>query len=293
MTGQSLVLSRAVHFHGAVQGGQWNMVYSGCTGDDVPANNSRGGVVTDAPNTPDQAVVTNETTPRVRLEKPFIVMNTKGEYELHVPQFTSEQTVGPQLDDRNSEARCFSNVKVGKAFLHTDANGHYSEVSDDGQGHVNTDTDTKITLELQQALDEGKDLVLCPGMYFLTQPLIVHTVNQVILGLGMATLVAPHDGSPCIRVIANTTGVRIAGLMLEASVQNAATSENNNSDGTKSLLDFGEPETNGKKDSGDPANPGLIADLYSRVGGSNLNRSVTTDVMVRIFSSHVICDNLW
>jgi len=182
---------------------------------------------------------------------------------------------------------------VGKAFLYTDANGHYSESLDHSQGHVNNDTDMKITVELQQALDEGKDLVLCPGMYFLTQPLLVRKVNQVILGLGMATLVAPHDGSPCIRVMANTAGVRIAGLMLEASVQNAATSDNNNSDGTKSLLDFGEPETNGKKDSGDPANPGLIADLYSRVGGSNLNRSVTTDVMVRIFSGHVICDNLW
>jgi len=276
-------LSRAVDIKGEAAGGQWNVVYSGCTGN-VPKNNSNGGIV--------GCVVTTEVKPRVRIEKPFIVINTKGEYELHVPKSTSDHTIGSHLDDSNNEIRCFSNVKVGKAFLHTDKDGQYSEIPDTQYNDI-TERDTRITMELQQALDDGKDLVLSPGIYFLTQPLIVRGPNQVVLGLGLATLVAPHDGSPCIRVIANTAGVRIAGLMLEASVQDTAKSDNNNSDGVKSLLDFGEPEKTGKTDAGDSSNPGLISDIFTRVGGSNLDRSVTTDVMIRVFSGNVCGDNLW
>jgi len=58
-----------------------------------------------------------------------------------------------------------------------------------------------------------------------------------------------------------------------------------------SLIDFGEPD---KEDPGDPTNPGLIADLFTRVRGSNLKRfEVKTHVMLRIFSGNVIGDNLW
>mmetsp|Transcript_50448 Transcript_50448/g.58301 ORF Transcript_50448/g.58301 Transcript_50448/m.58301 type:complete len:658 (-) Transcript_50448:27-2000(-) len=272
-------LSRAVDIKGEAAGGAWNIVYSGCTGN-VPANNSNGGVVT------------TEVKPRVRIEKPFIVINTMAEYELHVPKSTSDHTIGSHLDDSNNEIRCFSNVKVGKAFLHTDEYGQYSEIPDTQYNDI-TERDKRITMELQQALDDGKDLVLSPGIYFLTQSLIVRTANQVVLGLGLATLHAPQDGSPCIRVIANTAGVRIAGLMLEASVHNNVKSDNNNSDGVSSLLDFGEPEKNGTKDVGDSNNPGLISDIFTRVGGSNPDRSVTTDVMIRVFSGNVCGDNLW
>jgi len=275
-------LSRAVDLNGNVTGGAWSTVFSGCTGN-VPAEGKR--PVGDN-------VVTVEETPKVRLEKPYIVMNESGDYELHVPKATTEETTGAQLDGSNTEVRCFSMVKVGKAILPLDKKGNYLEY-DDEQYNDLTDADKELTLELQKSLDEGKDLVLSPGIYFLTQPLVVKKPNQVILGIGMATLIAPQDGSPCIRVQAGTPGVRVASLVLEASVQKESSSIYSNSDNVKSLVDFGEPEKTGDKDPGDATNPGLISDIFTRVGGSNLDRTVTTDVMVRIFSGNVVGDNLW
>lgn len=276
-------LSRGVNFNGNVEGGAWSTVFSGCIGNVPSEGKGKKG-----------PVITVEDTPRVRIEKPFVVLNDNGDYELHVPKATTDTslTVGAQLDDSNTETRCFSKVKVGKAILPLDESGKYAEHDDDKYNEL-TNADKELTLELQQALDEGKDLVLCPGIYFLTEPLVVKKANQVILGIGMATLIAPQDGSPCVRVLAETHGVRVASLVLEASVQKQSSSVNNNSDKVKSLIDFGEPDKTGNEDPGDPANPGLLSDIFTRVGGSNLERSVKTDVMVRIFSSNVVGDNLW
>ena len=274
-------LSRAVNFKGTVKGGAWSIVFSGCVGN-VPA-----------PGLPKEggACITVEETPATRIEKPFIVINDNSEYELHVPKATNDQTTGAMLDDSNTEIRPFSRVKVAKPILPVDTAGNYIE-HDDTTYNVLTEKDKKITLELQRALDEGKDLVLCPGLFFLTRPLIVKQPNQVILGLGLATLIAPQDGSPCIRVQAKTPGVRIAGLTLEASKQvNSPDSPFKNSDGVASLLEFGEPDI--MDDAGDVNNPGLLSDVFTRVGGSNLDRSVKTDVMVRVHSGNVVGDNLW
>jgi hypothetical protein len=274
--------SRAVNLNGVVNGGAWSTVFSGCSGN-VPSQ---------GPSGPGDLVISVEETPKVRLEKPYIVMNESGDYELLVPKATTTETTGAHLDGSNTEVRCFSKVKVGKAILPLDEEGNYVEYDDNKYNDL-TDADKELTLELQQALDEGKDLVLSPGIYFLTQPLVVKKPNQVILGIGMATLIAPQDGSPCIRVKAGTPGVRVASLVLEASVQKESKSVHGNADGVKSLIDFGEPDKTGTADPGDPTNPGLISDIFTRVGGSNLDRSVMTDAMVRVFSGNVVGDNLW
>ena len=65
--------------------------------------------------------------------------------------------------------------------------------------------------------------------------------------------------------MAKTPGVRIAGITLEASLQVVSEDSSNlNSDGVGSLLDFGEP---GVVDYGDSTNPGVMSDLFTRVGG--------------------------
>ena len=275
--------SRAVDFKGAVEGGAWSTVFAGCTGVNIPKENIEVG----------DLVSTVEEIPKVRVEKPFIVLNNEnGEYELHVPKGTTDPklTSGSHLDDSNNTVRSFSKVKVCKPFLPIDDDGNYTEIPDSTYNDI-TEFDEELTSEIQKALDDGKDIVLCAGIFFLTQPLVVKYTNQVILGLGLATLVAPQDGSPCIRVLANTSGVRIAGLVLEASKQSLSTDKsNNNSDNVRSLLDFGEPY---QTDPGDTSNPGAITDLFTRVGGSNLDRSISTDVMVRVLSGNVVGDNLW
>jgi len=196
----------------------------------------------------------------------------------------------------DSEIRSFAGVKLGVPYLPTvtdkDGNENVYIDHDDETYNKLTPEDEKLTNELQAALDDKKDLVLCPGLFFLTKPLVVKHHNQVILGLGLATLIAPQDGSPCIRVEPNTHGVRIAGLTLEGSLQTDEYSSNlKNADGIRSLIDVGQP---GVEDNGDPSNPTLLADIFTRVGGSNLERqNVETDAMVRIHSGNVMGDNLW
>ena len=218
-----------------------------------------------------------------RAEKPFVVLTEDKKWELHVPQSTRDFTSGPDIDDTTGDRRDFAQVKVCK--MRSDD----KDPQDTDAYNTLDQVDERITTELQAALDEGKDLVLCPGTFYLTRTLVMKLPNQVILGLGLSTLIAPQDGSPCVRVLANTPGVRIAGITVEGSVQKKASSSN--SDGVRSLIDFGQPD---KEDPGDPKNPGALIDIFARVGGVNLEREkVSTDVLIRIHSGNVIGDNLW
>lgn len=280
--------SRSVEFGGVgAAGGAWNTCFSGCKGN-VPEP----GVVI-WQGKPSNSVRTIEPSPEVRIEKPFITMkdmNGTDYFELVVPHATwGEDAIGPMVDGSFEDVRSFSKVKVCKPFLPMTYDEEakkmvYGEINDYTY-NVLTEKDEKITEELQAALDEGKDLVLCPGIFFLTKTLVVRHPNQVILGLGLATLVAPQDGTPCIKVEPQVPGVRIAGLVLEASLQTVTVDETKK----RCLLEVGNIA-----DAGDPTNPVLLADIFCRVGGSNLVREkVETDVMIRIHSGNVVGDNLW
>ena len=282
-----------------IQGGAWNLTFSGCTTRRMSSNNNGDGdgdndVVPVDLNGPDSKnpnlVYTSEPQPRIRMEKPFLTLDGDRWY-LRVPKATT--MIGPQLDDKSAgEARDFCRVKVVTPRPPED-----KDPLDIHAYNTLDQLDETITTSIQGALDVGKDVILCPGTFFLTRTLIMKTPNQVILGLGLATLVAPKDGSPCIRVLSNVPGVRIAGITLEASAQDTLKRNNpeiarGNVDGVGSLLEFGEP--NADNDDGDQNNPGLLSDIFCRVGGVNQNRlDVQTDVMVRIHSGHVIGDNLW
>eukprot|EP00957_Ditylum_brightwellii_P146185 11130782-Ditylum_brightwellii.AAC.1 len=70
---------------------------------------------------------------------------------------------------------------------------------------------------------------------------------QVVLGLGLATLVALTDGSPFICVLPYTPGVCIDGIMLEESkqdVQHNYSDEHDCPDDIASLLKWGNPNIN-------------------------------------------------
>ena len=108
-------------------------------------------------------------------------------------------------------------------------------------------TDTATTINAKLAA--GLHVVLSPGIYSLQSPLHLSHPNQVLLGLGLATLVAAN-GQPCITVGA-VDGVRVAGLLLQAG-----------SKPTKTLLQWG---ASGHE--GDASNPGVLSDVYTRTGG--------------------------
>lgn len=290
--GQQQWLMRNAGLGAGAVNGAWSLVFVGCTGN-VPARND--GLEGGGPS------ISMEDDPSVRVEKPYIVLKTAGRSAMHgsrkrqqsndaldndepdqdnavlnqhrcelrVPSVTfGKLATGPQFIDEHEDIRDFRRVKLGVPSSSTDSTAAAIE-----NHHV-----------LQQALDGGKDLVLSPGIYPLSECLNVRKANQVILGLGYATLVAPENGSPCIRIQSGVAGVRIAGVMLEASTlhKDESTSE------TRSLLEWGSPTTD---DPGDASNPGVLSDVFARVGG--VRRDVSTDIMIHIHSGNIYGDNIW
>lgn len=111
----------------------------------------------------------------------------------------------------------------------------------------------------------------------MTDSIKVTKANSVLLGIGMATLVAT-TGKPCIEV-ANVDGVRVAGVLLEAGETKS-----------DSLLVWG---TKGYQGNG--GNPGVASDVFARVGGRNDQHQhpAKTNSMITINSGNVIIDNTW
>jgi len=295
--GQQQWVMRNVHLGEGAVGGAWNLVFVGCTGA-VPKEGDGAGRDNDAVMGPSISV---ENTPGSRIEKPYIVMKQKQspirenrgtqrinvsnqsdlpfvsdhplyEFELRVPRITSgSDALGPKFDGEDDYVRDFRRVKLGIPAFNDSALAAFENHS-----------------VLQKALDQGKDLVLAPGIYYLSSNLEIKHPNQVILGLGYATLIGPSDGSPCIYIPPHITGIRIAGVMLEATV--LSRDEHSPIDKTTSLLQWGDPSIN---DPGNETNPGCLIDVFARVGGASLERGVSTDVMVQLNSGNIYGDNLW
>jgi len=271
--GQQQWLMRNVELKRGAVNGAWSLVFAGCTGS-VP--NENGGMRGPGPSI-------SVEYPNLRVEKPYITMKTDDRslmqsngqqnsmnyvLELRVPSVThGKEATGPHFDD-SQDIRDFRRVKLAVPSI---------------LGQLENAA-TENHAILQKALDDGKDLVLSPGIYPLSDTLTVRYKNQVILGLGYATLVAPHhDGSPCIRVDSRVPGVRIAGIMLEASVLRG-----NREGKGASLLEWGTPNSN---DPGDDRNPGVLTDVFVRIGG--VYRDVSADVMIQLHSGNIYGDNLW
>jgi len=130
-------------------------------------------------------------------------------------------------------------------------------------------------------LAAGHHVVFQPGVYTLNETLIVGNKDQVLLGLGLATL-QTSNGQPAI-IVSNVEGVRIAGLLLQAGPGNAS----------PSLLQWG--HSTGLNVDGDATNPGFLQDVFARVGGTNdqSTAQVSTIAMVVIYSGNVVIDNAW
>ena len=256
--GQQQYLSRNVKFGSGSSGGAWGMVYVGC--ENAPAaspGDHRSAAITSLNNTP------------IRIEKPYVAMydDDSTKFQLRVPKLSHGNNNEPQVNGKNEESRDFSYVKVVKP--------------------------NESTAEIQAALDDGKDVVLTPGIYNLDQTLQVQTANQIVLGLGLATLIAP-EGTPCIQVEPHTPGVRIAGIMLEAPPIHPSGRVDTNNDNHWSLLEVGKEQVT--DDEGNPENPIGLFDIFCRVGGggsAEQRKWISIDTMVRIHSGHVIGDNLW
>ncbi len=225
---------------GVWTGGVWNMVYVGCQGGPSDhCGHQNGFPVTTSPSSPAIA------------EKPYITINSDGTYTLLVPPVETNK-VGPTTNYDAATKIDFSNVFVA------------------------TDQDTAATINGK--LGAGIHVVLCPGTYRLEDSIKVTQANTVLLALGLADVYAPSNGAPAV-VVSNVDGVRIAGLLLDASQT-----------GSSSLLQWG----NGTY-AGSSSNPGVLSDIFTRVGGMNnpSQYQVKVDSTLEINSGNVIIDDTW
>lgn len=224
-----------------------NFVYVGTHGAPPPTTKCTNSLTNPLSPSPQQLVV--GSTP-VSIEKPYLTVDKRGRYSLVTPRAESE-TSGVQW--------------------HVDA-------FVDGFENVFVATNATSVTDINAKLAAGLHVVLTPGIYSLPEPIRIGRVAstyQVLLGLGLATLVPTHGGAAI--EVGDAPGVRVAGLLLQAGPRTS-----------RALITVG----TAPNAVGDAANPILLADVFARVGGPGTD-AVSASVMMEVNASNVVVDNVW
>jgi len=219
---------------GSWDGGVWNMVFSGVTG--APGNTF--------PNPPETTLA---TTP-VSRDVPYLYIDGSGNYNVFEP---SLQT--------NSSGASWANGSTPGTSLPM------------SQFYVVKAGDTAATIN--NALAEGCNLFVTPGVYHLNQTLNVTRPDTTILGVGYPTFV-PDNGVNAMSV-ADVDGVRLKGLLFDAGTTNS-----------QALLTVG-PAGSTADHSADPT---TIQDVFFRIGGENAGKATNSLV---VNSNNTIIDHIW
>ncbi len=219
---------------GAWNGSNWNMMFAGVDG---------------APQTsfPEPPYTSLPTVPVVR-EKPFLHVTRTGQWAVFVPALRGD-TRGTSWAGGTPAG---TSIALSRFLI--------------------ARPDTPVSA-INEALAAGKHLLLTPGIYRLVAPLRIEHADTVVLGLGLATLLA--DTGAAAIVVADVPGVAIAGLLIDAGPVE-----------TPILVQVG-PRRATRDHS---RNPTLLADLFFRVGGATIGKAATC---LEINSHHVIGDHLW
>ncbi|MFE0461636.1 ricin-type beta-trefoil lectin domain protein [Kitasatospora sp. NPDC058965] len=227
-------LSRNDEF-GSWTGANWNMVFVGDNG--APGQSF--------PNPPYTTVGQTPT----QVEKPYLTVDGAGTYSVQVPGRRSNT----QGTDWSSGQAASGTALPLSAF------------------YIATPADTAATLNA--ALAAGKNLIFTPGVYHLNDTLRINRADTVVLGLGLATLVA-DNGVTAIST-ADVGGVRIAGLIVDAGTTNSPT-----------LVQIG-PAGAGADHSADPT---VLSDVFFRIGGAAVGKATQT---LQVNANNTIGDDLW
>ncbi len=231
--------------------GGWNMAYQGIVfGTTVSAASvsdnwtTSGGAWNNVSNV--------ATTPIVR-EKPFLFIGNDGRYKIFRPALRY-----------NSKGTSWTPTDMGAGDTFDLLNDFYV---------VKPGTTAET---MNQQLEAGKNLFITPGIYELSQPLLVNRPNTIILGTGYATLIPASTDAESAIIVGDVDGVTIASLLFDAHYN------------SRTLLQVGT-----KNDTNDhSANPTLLADCFFRVGGF-VSTNVNVDIALEINSSDVIGDHFW
>ena len=220
---------------GGWQGANWNMMFMGVAG--APAES-----FPEPPNTTLPAV------PVIR-EKPFLHVDADGSWGVFVPALRRDAA---GVSWEGARAPAGRSVPLGDFLIARP---------------------TTPVEEINRALAAGRHLLLTPGVYRLRRPIRVVRADTVVLGLGLATLLA--DGGTAVLTVADVPGVSIAGLLIDAGARSSAV-----------LMQVGPRGAAGDH----RAAPTLLADLFFRVGGAGVGNAETC---LEINSHHVVGDHLW
>ncbi|MFF0112437.1 coagulation factor 5/8 type domain-containing protein [Streptomyces prasinus] len=211
----------------------WNMVFSGVEG--APAQSF-----------PEPPYTTLDRTPISR-EKPFLYLDGAG-YRVFLPALR-----------RDARGVTWGNGTPRGTSLSLD------------RFYVARPGDSAATLN--QALDQGLNLLLTPGIYHVDQPIQVKRAGTVVLGLGYATLI-PDNGATALQV-ADVDGVRLAGFLVDAGPVNSRT-----------LVEIG-PNGSSRNHFADPI---TVQDVFIRIGGAGPGKATTSMV---VNARHTIVDHTW
>ncbi len=223
--------------------GVWNQVFSGDPGAPAQSFSATSGLPGGT-----EPYTTLATSP-VTQEEPFLQVDSAGRYEVFVPALRHDSS-GPSWAGGSQAG---TSIPISKFFVATPG--------------------TPV-LAIDVALALGQNLILTPGVYDLTAPILVTRPNTVVLGLGFPTLV-PQNGTAAMRVL-GVPGVKLSGMIFDAGPRTSPV-----------LLQLGGPLAARTGDAGDPS---LVQDVFFRIGGATAGSA--TDSLV-VNSSDVILDDIW
>ncbi|MDI5966205.1 discoidin domain-containing protein [Streptantibioticus silvisoli] len=219
---------------GSWSNGVWNQVFVGVNG--APAQSF-----------PNPTYTTVGQTP-VEKEKPYLYIDSSGNYHVFVPS----------LQQNTSGATWVNGNTAGTSLPMHDF-------------YVTQPGDTAATMNA--ALAAGDDLLITPGVYHINQTLQVTHPDQIVMGMGLATLI-PDNGVTVINT-GDVDGAQIDDLLVDGGATNSA-----------SLITMGSAGNT----TSHASDPQAIEDVYVRIGGDQVGKA--TDSLV-VNANNTIGDNLW
>ena len=220
---------------GSWSGANWNMVFVGIP--HPPAG--------EWPQPPYTKV---ERTTTVR-EKPFLEADGQGKWSVRVPALESNSQ-GITWRGGSTPGR---SIPLTQFYI------------------ARSDKDTAATINAQLA--KGRNLLLAPGIFEISEPIRVTRPDTIVLGLGFATL-RPTNGTAAITT-ADADGIDIAGILFDAGEKISPV-----------LVEIGPAGSRLSH----AKNPIFLHDVFFRVGGAGVGR---TKVNLRVNSNDTIIDHTW
>src|SRR5690348_5685871 len=234
---QYMVRNSAIGGAAGCPQGLWNMVYSGVQGAPAPVFTGQC----------EQNTVLSASP--VTEEEPFLYTDSAGSYDVFVPAVQH----GTSGTSWASGQEAGTSLPLSRFFVASPA--------------------TSIAA-INGALLLGKDLILTPGVYNLSQPITVSRPGTVVLGLGLATLVPQHGNAAM--VVTPNHGVKLSGLIVDAGPVKSPV-----------LVSVGLPGLGGSS-----TDPDLIQDVFFRIGGAETTPTPAT-VSLLDNASNSIIDDVW